>query len=130
VLAIWRGEAFCSPHPVFQHFASFSVLYEKSSVGILLSANCSVHLSGEVIFQGIWVLNGWDNTLKFIDLEEKAEKKTRELGIFEGAEEKLRQAGMSFEKADYSSCMNIQERTSTVGGQKEGRAWHWATPAR
>jgi hypothetical protein len=47
-----------------------------------------------------------NHLLEIIEIEKTSEKKVKELKIFEGAEEKLKQAGFSFRKDDYTSTFN------------------------
>ena len=44
--------------------------------------------------------------LKILEVEKAGETKIKEMKIFEGAEEKMKQAGLSFRKDDYSSTFN------------------------
>lgn len=44
--------------------------------------------------------------LQIIEIEKASETKVKEMKIFEGAEEKLKQAGLSFRKGDYASTLH------------------------
>lgn len=44
--------------------------------------------------------------LEIIEIEKSSETKIKEMKIFESAEDKMKQAGLSFRKGEYTSCFN------------------------
>lgn len=63
----------------------------------------SQHYMGINIGETCGIIN---HLLQIIEIEKTSEKKVKELKIFEGAEEKLKQAGLSFRKDDYPSTFH------------------------
>lgn len=47
-----------------------------------------------------------EHLLEIVEIEKTSEKKTKEMKVFEGANEKLKQAALSFRKEDYTSTFH------------------------
>ena len=50
--------------------------------------------------------NALEHILEILEIEKTSESKVKEMKIFEGAEEKMKQAGLSFRKDDYPSTFH------------------------